>query len=56
MAEIVAEDQPFVRHELDAEEAATFFADDMYKAEIMSVSCRARRQVKTPARSPTRRQ
>ena len=35
MAEIVAEDQPFVRHELDAEEAATFFADDMYKAEII---------------------
>lgn len=35
MAEIVAEDQPFVRHELDAKEAATFFADDMYKAEII---------------------
>ena len=35
MAEIVAEDQPFVRHELDAEEAETFFAADMYKAEII---------------------
>ena len=35
MAEIVVEDQPFVRHELDGKEAATFFADDMYKAEII---------------------
>ncbi|MDE0701757.1 MAG: threonine--tRNA ligase [Acidimicrobiaceae bacterium] len=35
MAEIVAEDQPFVRHELAAEEAEAFFADDLYKAEII---------------------
>jgi threonyl-tRNA synthetase len=35
MQEIVAADQPFVRHELPAEEAATFFADELYKAEII---------------------
>ncbi|MGZ0220681.1 MAG: TGS domain-containing protein, partial [Acidimicrobiales bacterium] len=35
MQEIVAADQPFVRHELSAEEAATFFADELYKAEII---------------------
>ena len=35
MHEIVAADQPFVRHELPAEEAATFFADELYKAEII---------------------
>ncbi|NCG23615.1 MAG: threonine--tRNA ligase [Actinobacteria bacterium] len=35
MQEIIAADQPFVRHELSAEEAATFFADELYKAEII---------------------
>lgn len=35
MQEIVAADQPFVRHELSAEEAATFFADELYKSEII---------------------
>ncbi len=35
MQEIVAADQPFERHELPAEEAVAFFADDLYKAEII---------------------
>ena len=35
MTEIVAADQPFVRHELPAEQAREFFADDRYKAEII---------------------
>ena len=35
MHEIVAADQPFVRHELPAGEAAEFFADEIYKAEII---------------------
>ncbi|MDG1409455.1 MAG: threonine--tRNA ligase [Acidimicrobiales bacterium] len=35
MREIVAADQPFVRHELPAAEAAIFFADELYKAEII---------------------
>jgi threonyl-tRNA synthetase len=35
MQEIVAADQPFVRHELPAAEAAIFFADEFYKAEII---------------------
>ena len=35
MAEIVAADQPFVRHELSVSQAREFFADDRYKAEII---------------------
>jgi len=35
MQEIVAADQPFERHELSAAEATAFFADDLYKAEII---------------------
>ncbi len=35
MHELVGADQPFVRHELPAQEAASFFADDLYKAEII---------------------
>ncbi len=35
MWEIVAADQPFVRHELSAAEARIFFASDPYKAEII---------------------
>jgi threonyl-tRNA synthetase len=35
MREIVAADQAFVRHELDATEAARFFADDVFKQEII---------------------
>ncbi len=35
MTEIVAADQPFVRHELSVSEAQEFFADDRYKAEII---------------------
>ena len=35
MTEIVTADQPFVRHELAAAEAEIFFADDLYKAEII---------------------
>jgi threonyl-tRNA synthetase len=35
MHEIVAADQPFERHELPAAAAATFFAEDLYKAEII---------------------
>jgi len=35
MAEIVAADQPFVRHELGVEEALEFFADDPFKIEII---------------------
>ncbi len=35
MHEIVAADQAFERHELPAAKAAAFFADDLYKAEII---------------------
>jgi threonyl-tRNA synthetase len=35
MRELVEADQPFVRHELSADEAATFFADEPFKAEII---------------------
>jgi len=35
MAEIVAADQPFVRHELPLPEAQEFFADHTYKTEII---------------------
>ena len=35
MSEIVEADQAFVRHELPAAEAAAFFADEPYKAEII---------------------
>ncbi len=35
MQEIVAADQPFVRHELPAAEAGAFFADEIYKSEII---------------------
>ncbi len=35
MTEIVAADQPFVRHELPVSEARVFFADDRYKTEII---------------------
>ncbi|NIR35712.1 MAG: threonine--tRNA ligase [Actinobacteria bacterium] len=36
MREIIAADQPFVRHELDAADAAAFFADETYKSEIIA--------------------
>ena len=36
MHEIIAADQPFVRHELDAADAAAFFADETYKSEIIA--------------------
>ena len=35
MAEIVAADQPFVRHELAVAQAQEFFAEDRYKTEII---------------------
>ena len=35
MREIIAADQPFVRHELSPGEAAEFFADEVYKSEII---------------------
>ena len=35
MREIVAADQPFVRHELGVDEAKAFFGDDAFKAEII---------------------
>ena len=35
MGEIVAADQPFVRHELSIDEAQEFFAHETYKAEII---------------------
>lgn len=35
MQEIIAADQPFVRHELAISQARDFFADDVYKAEII---------------------
>jgi len=35
MREIVAADQPFVRHELSIAEAQAFFAEETYKAEII---------------------
>ncbi|MDH3705864.1 MAG: threonine--tRNA ligase, partial [Acidimicrobiia bacterium] len=35
MAEIVAADQPFVRHELAVSDALTFFGDEPYKREII---------------------
>jgi threonyl-tRNA synthetase len=35
MREIVAADQPFVRHELDRHAATEFFADEIFKAEII---------------------
>ncbi|MEZ5166645.1 MAG: aminoacyl--tRNA ligase-related protein [Acidimicrobiales bacterium] len=36
MREIVAADQPFVRHELASADAAAFFADEPFKAEIIA--------------------
>ena len=35
MHELVAADQPFVRHELPTADAVEFFADDIFKAEII---------------------
>ncbi len=35
MRELVGADQPFLRHELSAADAAAFFADDVYKAQII---------------------
>ncbi len=35
MREIIAADQPFVRHELSQSEAAAFFADEIFKSEII---------------------
>ena len=35
MRELVEADQPFVRHELSVDEAARFFADEPFKAEII---------------------